>query len=92
MKRRFFIFLITFCISFYNGILKTYAQTLYGDFILSSQQEVNSFNASAIENGSLTIMGYDIVDLTPLSKLTTIDKSLIIEYNFSLNSLDGLEN
>lgn len=61
------------------------------DVILKSQAEVNSFEgASVISN--LIISGADIVDLSPLMTITTIEGSLSIFDNASLTSLEGLNN
>ena len=69
------------------------------DFIFNSQAEVNVFdrNCTAI-NGNLIINGVDIVDLSPLSGVTSITgnveigDSLTIPSNELLQSLQGLNN
>ena len=62
---------------------------------LSSQAEIDSFITDypgctqlAV---NLTLDGADITDVTPLSTITEIEGSLLIN-NTSLNSLNGFEN
>jgi len=66
------------------------AQVIEGDVILSTQAEVNSFAGTSI-TGNLTIHGSDIVDLTPLSTLTSVG-GLYVPNNAALTNLDGLGN
>ena len=68
------------------------AQTHTGNLSLSSQAEVNAFNYSEV-TGSLTISGVDIVDLSPLSVLTSVGTYLSISDNTTLVVVvDGFEN
>ena len=67
------------------------AQTFTGDLSLSSQAEVDAFDYSEV-TGSLTISGDDIVDLGPLSALTTVGEYLSISHNPTLVVVDGFEN
>ncbi|MCB0844690.1 MAG: T9SS type A sorting domain-containing protein [Bacteroidetes bacterium] len=63
-----------------------------GDYSLDSQAEVNAFPSTCTTViGDLSISGSDITDLTPLSNLTSIGGSLLIQQNTSLTSLDGLD-
>jgi len=58
-----------------------------------SQAKVDSFDTSypgCTEFTSVTIRGADIIDLTPLSAITTISSGLWIYENDLLESLDGL--
>ncbi|WP_435579200.1 hypothetical protein, partial [Gilvibacter sp.] len=72
-----------------------------GSVVLTTQAEVDNFAVMypgcTTINGSLRIDGPDIVDLTPLASLTTIEDgpflgNLIIQNCTSLASLDGLNN
>ena len=67
------------------------AQVIEGDVTLSTQAEVNSFAGTSI-TGSLTIQGSDIIDLTPLSTLTSVGGDLYVYNNDTLTNLDGLSN
>lgn len=72
------------------------AQCPNGDVILSSQEEVSGF-ASSFPNcteiaGNLTITGSDITDLSALSNLTDVEGSLLLRFNFDLDSLAGLDH
>lgn len=61
---------------------------------LDSQADVDAFDCSEVA-GSLYIgdvLGDDITDLSPLSKLTTVGDFLDISFNRVLESLTGLEN
>lgn len=60
-----------------------------GNVALATQAEVNSFNCTSIE-GTLTISGDDITDLSPLSILHSIGEGLEIYGNASLTNVDGL--
>ncbi len=60
----------------------------YGDFLLSSQQEVDEFDCKEIM-GKLTISGNDITNLDGLSSLIYVDFLEIID-NESLSSIEGL--
>ncbi len=62
-----------------------------GNVVLSTQKEVDLFSHQYIE-GSLTISGEDIHDLSPLSILTSIKGALIIENNPNLTSINGLNS
>lgn len=55
---------------------------------LGSQAEVEAFSCSEV-TGGLTIQGNDIIDLSPLSILTSVD-GLVIRNNAALTSLNGL--
>ena len=61
---------------------------------LTSQVEVNDFQADHgpcdTLTGDLDIIGNDIVDLSPLSALTSVGGGLGIRYNTALTNLDGL--
>jgi|GEM_PF-3623478 len=72
----------------------TFAQC-EGNIELSSQAAVDAFMTDygcSTVDGDLTVSGSDILDLSNLSALTTINGSLILENNGSLTSLVGLEN
>jgi len=63
---------------------------------LSSQAEVDAFtinfpNCTEITNG-LTISGDDVMDLSGISQINSINGSLVIESNGMLSSLNGLES
>ncbi|MGJ8593332.1 MAG: T9SS type A sorting domain-containing protein [Aquaticitalea sp.] len=64
--------------------------------VLSSQADVDAFTTNYPNctelNNSLTISGADIVDLTPLSGVTSINDSLFIHDNPNLTNLNGLES
>ncbi len=66
-------------------------QVYNGHLSLTTQVDVDNFNFSAV-TGNLYIGGSDIVDLTPLSSLTTIGGSLSISNNTALTNLNGLQN
>jgi hypothetical protein len=66
-----------------------YNEVCLGDITLSSQAEVDAFYCPEVE-GTLTISGENITDLTPLSGLRRVGAGLIIENNPSLTNLDGL--
>ncbi len=83
MQKHFLFFLLLF---FQNSIQ---AQ----DVILNSQAEVDAFDSSITTiSGNLTIEGNDIVDLSNLSNLQTINEDLVIKYNSILQKIDGLED
>lgn len=63
-----------------------------GNYVLSSQAEVNAFPSCPVVNGNLRIAGADIVDLTPLSGLTNVTGLLEIQNNTVLTNLQGLHN
>ncbi len=63
-----------------------------GNYILTTQAEVNAFPACDFVNGNLRIAGADIVDLTPLTSLTGVSGLLEIQNNTTLTSLAGLHN
>jgi len=76
----------------WNGTLTFDVESLRfhpGDMTLSSQEEVNNFNAQYVE-GTLKISGNDIMDLTPLAGLVSVKRSLIITNNPNLTSIVGL--
>ncbi|HFA51115.1 MAG TPA: hypothetical protein ENJ95_19045, partial [Bacteroidetes bacterium] len=60
-------------------------------FNLTSQAEVNQFPGCPVIDGNLSISGSDIVDLSPLSVVTTVTGSLDI-YNTSLTNLNAFQN
>ena len=87
-----FIFLILLINTLFLSMLSvSTAQVITGDVTLSSQAEVNSFVGTSI-NGSLTIEGTDITDLTPLLTLVSVDSGFIIKLNDLLTNLDGLSS
>ena len=67
-----------------------------GDIILTTQSEITDFNtaysscANLVIDGSLTISGDDILDLSPLSIIKGVNGSLTISSNPILPDLDGL--
>ena len=67
-----------------------------GAIVLSSQAEVNAFVVDSPDCMNvlygLTISGNDIIDLSSLSQLTSIEGNLIINDNPLLTNLNGLEN
>jgi hypothetical protein len=65
------------------------AQVCQGDFVLSSQAEVDAFNCEEV-TGSLTISGNDITNLNALSKLKMVGGHLMLVGNGSLSNVDGL--
>ena len=67
------------------------AQTHVGNLSLASQAEVEAFNYTDI-TGSLTISGGDIVDISPLSALTSVGSYISISGNAALSVVDGFEN
>jgi hypothetical protein len=67
------------------------AQTYTGNLTLGSQADVDVFNYSEV-TGSLTISGTDIVDLGPLSNLTSVGTYLSISDNTALVVVDGFGN
>ena len=77
------------CIVFFTMFSVSVAQVIEGDVTLSTQAEVNSFTGTSV-TGYLKISGSDIVDLSPLSTLTSVGGYLGIRSNSSLTSLDGL--
>lgn len=62
-----------------------------GNVTLSSQAEVNAFSSQHLE-GSLTISGNDITDLSPLASLASIKGALIIRGNSILVGINGLNS
>ena len=62
-----------------------------GNVTLTSQAEVNAFSYQYVD-GSLTISGKDITDLSSLSLITRIKGSLIIRDNPSLINIYGLNS
>jgi hypothetical protein len=76
----------------WNGTLTFDVENLQfhpGDKTLTSQEEVNEFTAEYVQ-GNLRVSGNDIVDLTPLSQLVSVKRSLIIENNPNLTNIAGL--
>ena len=68
------------------------AQDSYtGNLSLTSQAEVNAFGYSEV-TGSLTIDGTNIVNLGPLSGLTTVGSYISISDNAALETVYGFEN
>ncbi|WP_299683311.1 T9SS type A sorting domain-containing protein [uncultured Dokdonia sp.] len=92
MKQTLLSFLFLF--SFFIG----FGQCPEGNLIFTSQAEIDAFpinfpDCTMISFPSdMTISGTDIVDLTPLSQIISVDNSLIINTNTQLTSLAGLEN
>ena len=83
-------FSVLFVITLIIGLFSVgNAQVIEGDVTLSTQAEINSFSGTSI-TGNLTIYGSDIVDLTPLSTLESIDGSLWVFGNPALTNLVGL--
>ena len=62
------------------------------DVLLTNQDEVNAFGPCNVLNGNLTISGPDIVDLSNLNSLVTINGNLDLKDNDLLLNLNGLEN
>jgi len=94
---------LTFILVLLLIILKGYAQCPPGGFVtLSTQAEVNNFpiqypNCTEIMDEFVIGTGpssppSDIVDLTPLSQLTSVGSLSYIRHNPNLTSLAGLEN
>jgi hypothetical protein len=67
------------------------AQIHTGNLTLTSQAEVNAFDYSEV-TGTLSISGADIVDLSPLSPLTSVGKYISISNNTALVVAEGFEN
>jgi hypothetical protein len=67
------------------------AQTYEGNLSLASQAAVDVFNYTDV-TGSLTISGGDIVDIGPLSALTSVGSYISISDNAALAVVDGFEN
>ena len=65
------------------------AQVCQGDFVLSTQAEVDAFNCEEV-SGSLTISGNDITNLNALSTLKRVGGHLMVTGNGSLTNVDGL--
>jgi hypothetical protein len=68
-----------------------------GDVYLETQEDVENFGNQGFTGitGSLTITGLkypDVTDLNFLSDLESIGGSLVLEDNYSLENLDGLQN
>jgi hypothetical protein len=62
-----------------------------GNVTIASQSELNNFSCQYIDGG-LTISGGDIVDLSPLSKLTSVKGALIIRDNPILTGIYGMNS
>ncbi|MBF8150342.1 T9SS type A sorting domain-containing protein [Winogradskyella sp. F6397] len=81
----------------YSDVFEECTGCPYGDVYLSTQAEVDNFpvlypNCDTL-NGSLHIVGNDIVDLSPLQQIISIENSgLYINDNSQLTTLDGLQN
>ena len=73
------------------SVSSAFAQVHIGNLSLASQAEVNAFNYSEV-TGSLSISGADIVDLSPLSILTSVGSYISISDNAALLVVDGFEN
>ncbi len=86
-------FVFGLLLMFANGV--AHAQVCSGNFMLSTQAEVDAFNCSEI-SGRLTVGSLsgptDITDLTPLVGLTSVSGFLRIWDNPLLTSLAGLED
>ena len=67
------------------------AETYVGNLYLASQADVDAFNYTDI-TGSLTISAGDIVDISPLSALTSVGGYISISDNAALAVVDGFEN
>ena len=69
------------------------AQVYNGSLYLESQAQINTFNYTEV-TGNLWINSNigNVVDLTPLSNLTTVGGILYIYNNPVLTNLDGLQN
>lgn len=64
-----------------------------GDVLLTSQAEVDAFPRGCMTiNGSLTIDGADIIDLSPLQDVSYVGGSVNIIRNKSLINLEGLNS
>ena len=63
-----------------------------GDLTLHSQAEVDAFESCPFYDGSITIRGTDITDLSALDDLEEITGDLKIEYNSGLIILEGFNN
>ncbi len=83
-----------FLFSFFIG----FGQCPDGDILFTSQAEIDAFaidfpDCTMISfPGSVTISGDDIVDLTPLSQIVSIENDFVIDNNPQLVSIAGLEN
>ncbi len=92
MKKLTLLFVLAFII---QGL--GYSQPcLPNGITFTSQEEINNFqtnhpNCTEIE-GTVQIMGNDIINLNGLSVLTAIGGYLLINYNAALTSLTGLDN
>jgi hypothetical protein len=80
-----FIFFLC-CLTF---VTKSNAQIFTGDLSLDSQAEVDAFNFSEV-TGDLLIKGSDIVNLSPLSTLTSVGERLNVDHNPLLTNINGL--
>ena len=68
-------------------------ETYVGNVIFTTQQQLNGFpTCYSTINGSLTISGGNLTDLTNLQNLSEVTGSVTIFFNSSLNSLAGLES
>ena len=74
-----------------NSTLVLAQGTFTGDLTLATQAEVNAFNYSEV-TGELEISGADIVDLGPLSVLTTVGDWLNIHDNALLETIGAFSN
>jgi hypothetical protein len=88
MKKSFVVLVTLFGML---SISSASAQTYTGNLSLASQAEVDAFNYTDI-NGSLTVSGADIVDLSPLSVLSSVGSYISISHNASLVAVDGFES
>lgn len=78
----------------WNGTLTFDVEALKiheGNVTLTTQEEVNLFAEQHVQ-GSLTISGDDITDLSPLSMLASVGRALIIEHNPNLVTIRGLNS
>ncbi len=62
-----------------------------GNVTIASQADLDNFSCRYIE-GSLTISGGDIIDLSPLSQLTSVKGALVIKDNPMLNAIYGMNS
>jgi hypothetical protein len=71
------------------------AAVFTGNATLDTQAEVNAFGANGYTGvtGNLVIgPSVEIIDLTPLSTITTVGVALVVYSNAELDNLDGLSN
>jgi hypothetical protein len=72
-----------------EGLVGTYV----GNVLFTTQAQLDAWlSCYDVIQGSVTIQGGNITDLSPLSNITEITGNLMILMNGALTSLDGLEN